>query len=224
MRWAFWRREQEGSEGRRPSNRPADDAAADPAAELRVRARRRLVGAAILLLAAVIVVPMLLDSTPRPVPESVRITVATDTAPPPRAEPAPSEEARGEPAPPPTQDTPPAVPPAGTSAPPATAAVKAPAAAAPAKPGASTPAESRTAAPSGERFALQVAALSSAPAARDLAAQLKKAGFAAYTEAVSTASGTRHRVRVGPFASRDEAQRALERLRASGRSASLVAA
>lgn len=42
---------------------------------MRVRARRRLAGAVALVLAAVIVLPMLLDSEPKPIPASVQITV-----------------------------------------------------------------------------------------------------------------------------------------------------
>ena len=41
------------------------------AADLRVRARRRLAGAVALVLAAVVVLPMLLDSEPAPVSKSL---------------------------------------------------------------------------------------------------------------------------------------------------------
>src|SRR4029450_6011157 len=43
--------------------------------ELRRRARRRLVGAIVLALAAAVIVPMLLDSDPRPLGEAVSIKI-----------------------------------------------------------------------------------------------------------------------------------------------------
>jgi len=69
---------------------------------------------------------------------------------------------------------------------------------------------------------VQVAALSSAAAAKELAARLKKGGFGAYVEAVSTADNTLHRVRVGPFDSREEAQRTAEKVKAAGHKATVV--
>ena len=56
----------------------------------------------------------------------------------------------------------------------------------------------------------------------ELAARLKKGGFGAYVEAVSTVDNTLHRVRVGPFDSRDEAQRTAEKVRAAGHKATVV--
>jgi DedD protein len=210
MPWPFSRREPESADrdagegdGRRGGTR-------DPAAELRSQTRRRLIGAAALLLAAVIVLPMLLDTTPRPVREDVAITVAS---PPPVPKPADNaataEEKVGEPAPirsePPATAEPP-MPASSAPLPPP------PAAAPPSSPG--KPAVAAASAP--DRFAVQVAALSSAAAAKELLARLKKSGFSAYVEAVSTGETTLHRVRIGPFASREEAQRAADKARAAG--------
>jgi DedD protein len=72
------------------------------------------------------------------------------------------------------------------------------------------------------RILLQAAALSTDTAAQDLSDRLRKAGFAPFTEKVDTADGVRFRVRVGPYPTRDEAQRAQARLRALGVSATLV--
>ena len=74
------------------------------------------------------------------------------------------------------------------------------------------------------RILLQAAALSTDTAAQDLSERLRKAGFAPFTEKVDTADGVRFRVRVGPYTTRDEAQRAQARLRALGVSATLVLA
>ena len=57
----FSRKEPSGTSGRRSSARTSSEA---QAAELRVRARRRLIGALVLVLTAVIFVPMLFDSPP----------------------------------------------------------------------------------------------------------------------------------------------------------------
>lgn len=57
----FSRNEPSGNTGRRSSARTSSEA---QAAELRVRARRRLIGALVLVLTAVIFVPMLFDSPP----------------------------------------------------------------------------------------------------------------------------------------------------------------
>lgn len=190
--------------------------ARDPAAELRAQTRRRLVGAAALLLAAVIVLPMLLDTAPRPVREDVAITVAS---PPsgvqaPVDRPLPIDEKIAEPAALPTE--PPQVEaPAKMAKPPAAPPPKSaplPAQVAPAN----------AAAQPTEKFAVQVAALSTSAAAKELSARLKSGGFNAYVEAVSTAEGTLHRVRVGPYAGREEAQRAVEKLKAGGHKATVV--
>ena len=78
----FSRKEPAGNGGRRNSARTSSEA---QAAELRVRARRRLIGALVLVLTAVIFVPMLFESPPdeeMPVP-----VVLPDTIPPMPAEP-----------------------------------------------------------------------------------------------------------------------------------------
>ena len=75
----------------------------------------------------------------------------------------------------------------------------------------------------GGHIQVQVAALGSETAAEELSTRLRGAGFAPYTERVETRDGQRYRVRVGPFASRDDAERARARLRAIGVNGNLVA-
>jgi DedD protein len=217
MPWPFSRSEPESADrdagdgdGRRPDAR-------DPAAELRSRTRRRLIGAAALLLAAVVVLPMFLDTTPRPVREDVTITVANPPPPVPKpADSAPAADEKGaEPLPIRAEPAPAAELPTTTAAVPAPQTTPAVPPATPARPPAATE-------PPAEKFAVQVAALSNAAAAKELAARLKKAGFSTYVEAVSTAGSTLHRVRVGPFASREEAQRAAEKVKAAGNKATVV--
>ncbi len=54
------------------------------------------------------------------------------------------------------------------------------------------------------KFVLQVAALASQEKVNELQGKLSEAGFKSYTQKVPTASGDRIRVRIGPFASKDE--------------------
>ncbi len=66
---------------------------------------------------------------------------------------------------------------------------------------------------SGKGFAVQIAAFSIADKAKNLRDQLNASGLKAYTEPLSTPQGLRTRVRLGPFASREAAERARQRLR-----------
>jgi DedD protein len=72
------------------------------------------------------------------------------------------------------------------------------------------------------RIQVQVAALGSETAAEELSERLRGAGFTPFTERIDTRDGLRYRVRVGPFSSRDDAERARARLRALGVGANLV--
>jgi len=69
------------------------------------------------------------------------------------------------------------------------------------------------------RFVLQVGAFSDAAAAHDAQLKAEKLGLKTFTQVVSTPGGSRIRVRVGPFASRDEADTALAKARSGGLSA-----
>lgn len=68
----------------------------------------------------------------------------------------------------------------------------------------------------GARFIVQVGAFAEARAAQDMRARVEKLGLKTYTQAVETPEGKRIRVRVGPFASREEADRAAAKLRGGG--------
>lgn len=63
---------------------------------------------------------------------------------------------------------------------------------------------------------LQVGAFADAGAARETRLKVEKLGLKTYTQVAETASGSRIRVRVGPFASRDEADKALAKARSAG--------
>jgi DedD protein len=236
MALAFWRRNSKADDAAPPRasrSAPADDdAGRDPTATLRARARRRLIGAAALLLVVVIVVPMVLDPEPRNVPDNIPIDI-------------PGEKTKFSPRlalPPVTESVPPSPPP---DAAPATAApAPPPAAAAPTSDSAKKDArpavdsageeqraraalegksvEALPAAVKGGKFAVQAAATSTETAARELSERLRKAGLSPYTERIETAEGPRFRVRIGPYAAREEADKVRTRLKSLGIAANVV--
>src|SRR5260370_27705846 len=91
MKWAFWRRRKPratdpGRTDARLSG--SEEAAADEAsgrtgqaARLRARMRRRLIGAAALLLGTAVVVPMMLDRAPPPLPDNIPIDIPSERVP-----------------------------------------------------------------------------------------------------------------------------------------------
>jgi DedD protein len=190
---------------------------------LRRRGRRRLVGAIALVLLAVIVLPWIFDPQPRQAPPvSVRIPGEDEKPFVPKNVPKP-------PAPATTSEKPAPAPqveksaPSGEPAAPATPKAEAkPVEKAAAK---SAPAAAPQASASAERMRAE-AALANAPqyyvpvgAYADPAAviaKLKGAKLAYFTEPVATAKGTVTRVRAGPYASREAAEKAQKQLKSLG--------
>jgi DedD protein len=234
MKWAFWRRRKPrvsgpGRTDARPGTGSEDDAAADgvaarmgQAAQMRVRMRRRLIGAAALLLGTAVVVPMMLDPAPRPLPDNIPIDIPSERTPfsPRLSLPAetPGPDAAGAPA---GKD--------GTGARAASQGaaemVDEPPASAPGgeAPGASAgkPSEARSAK---EGWYVQAAALSSEAAARQLSERLSKAGMTPFVERTASGGNTLYRVRLGPFASREAAAKARRHLRSMSVESNVVRA
>ena len=69
------------------------------------------------------------------------------------------------------------------------------------------------------RFVVQVGAFADAGAARETRLRAEKLGLKTYTQIASTAAGDRIRVRVGPFGTRDEADKAMAKAKGAGLSA-----
>lgn len=216
--------------------------------ELKKRSRRRLVGAAALTLAAAVILPMVMDQEPQRIAQDIQVVIPdrdadgalarpsanhagtpadNDITPPPEDEPpAPSVPATPALNVAPDAAEPPraAVPEAGGPPPPAKPQ---PVPAAPAKPAAREDEAARVRALLGgaqsdaakavreETLVVQVGAFGEPATAAALVRELKGKGFPAYTEK----AGAVTRVRVGPFASRAEAEKAAERLLAAGRKA-----
>ncbi|MEZ5662360.1 MAG: SPOR domain-containing protein [Burkholderiaceae bacterium] len=222
---------------------------APPSIEVvRRRARHRLIGASVLVLAAVVGFSLLFDTQPRPISVDIPIEIPTRAATtqvPPASRPTSQAETPG-----------PAAAPAPAPAPAASAAVKpqealddreevvsepAPAPAppppeprstaktAPAAPersddgsraqslldGKSPAADTAaTAAAPGERTVVQVGAFADKARAQEVRYRLERAGLKTYTHVANTPEGRRIRVRIGPFDSRQEAEKAAERVKA----------
>lgn len=71
-----------------------------------------------------------------------------------------------------------------------------------------------TAAPG--RYVVQVGAYAEEKSAREARLKVERLGLKTYTQVVDTGSGKRIRVRVGPYPSRDEADRAAGKLKSAG--------
>jgi DedD protein len=82
--------------------------------------------------------------------------------------------------------------------------------------------EGKPAAAEGGRFVVQVGAFSEAGAARETRLKVEKLGLKTYTQVVETDAGKRIRVRVGPFGSRDEADKAASKIKAAGLSSAVL--
>ncbi|MBU9650068.1 SPOR domain-containing protein [Burkholderia multivorans] len=225
----------------RRTERPESDALLlDPTLPEKQRARRRLVGAIALVVAAVIVLPMVLDSHPKPVTDDIAIDIPNRLAHQPAAsrdddaadvqagvahdEPPASEAVAAAPAPAPKAAAKPAPKPDTT----ATASVTPPKAAAPAAPkpapvasaeaaGADTSDASSPSSPAGARFAVQLGSFKDDATARSWATKLKSAGVPAYVERRKQADGsTATLLRAGPFADRAAASAAIAKVREAG--------
>lgn len=187
--------------------------------QLRKRARRRLVGAIALVLIVVVFVPMFLENEPKPLSQDVAIHIPQltenedgDEAPAstlrftPAEAPEPGQTGSGSAAPEPEpgpSETPAEVPVAQQEQAAQTKPIALPTTEPKPKPVAAK-----------EEFVVQLGAFSDAANAARLAAKVRASRFDAYTEVVTTPSGKRTRVRVGPFDSRAEAEQARDRLKA----------
>lgn len=227
----------------RRSARVPEDEPMDPMLPEKKRARRRLIGATALVLAAVIGLPMIFDSEPRPISQDINIQIPPrDKAPAMNASPMPL---------PPTQATQPEAPPPEAQKPEAPKAAADAAPSVPSVPSASDakpePRQPSSAALAGEkaatvavgekrvdslvdkpsaapadaaksadknkgRFIVQVAAVSNKAKVDELLQKLKRGGIEGYWQKITTKEGDRFRVRVGPFSSRDEAEKMSKRI------------
>ena len=85
------------------------------------------------------------------------------------------------------------------------------------------PARPSDAAANGGRFVVQVGAFLDDAKVRDTRAKVEKLGMKTYTQPVDTPTGKRIRVRVGPYATKAEAEKFAARLKADGLQAVVLA-
>ena len=69
---------------------------------------------------------------------------------------------------------------------------------------------------------MQVGAFSEDAAAREARSKVEKLGLKTYTQVVDTPAGKRIRVRVGPFASKGEADSAAGKIRSAGLPSAII--
>ena len=189
-------------------------AISDEELQLKRRARRRLIGAIVLVIAIIVVLPMVLDSEPGPVSQDITVRIpspdsealTTQGAPLPAPKVPGSKAAR-----PQAEDKTAAAPEVPGEKP--KPAVK-PQTAKPAKAPAKTAKRATQAA--GGQFVVQVIALADAEKAQRMQQQIAAAGIKSYTEIVKTVKGDVTRVRVGPFATREAAEKARDQLKSLG--------
>lgn len=74
----------------------------------------------------------------------------------------------------------------------------------------------------GTRYVVQIGAFSDVPAAREVRLKAERAGVKTYTQEVTVNGGKKIRVRVGPYASKAEADKAVDTLRKAGMSSALL--
>ena len=193
---------------------------------LRRRARQRLIGAAVLVVLAVAGFPLVFDTQPRPVPSDLAIDIPSKAKQASEVPPAPLSAHSGAAA----QDE-------GSAAPvephdpkqsltekeelvsndaKSTLAVPAPVAKPPAgqvdpvKPEAVSNANKAT---TEARYVVQVGSYGEDAKVREVRAKLEKAGLKTYVQVIETKEGKRTRVRLVPFATKDEADKAAEKVK-----------
>lgn len=200
--------------------------------ELKKRARRRLVGAAALALLAVIVLPMVMDQEPRPLNQDVQIQIPrqegdnftakpidnrTESVPPVQSNP----DTPAEPESATVEASSSGQAPAARSAAPKAEPAKAPPKAEPAK---SEPPKTPAPKDDGDRaeailggqvkggYVVQLGAYKDSANVASLRKRLNGEGFPIYTEVIADKT----RVRVGPYPTREAAEKAANRLRTLG--------
>ena len=230
----------------------------------RTQARRRLVGALVLLVIGVLGFPVLFETQPRPLPIDTPMEVAhreatvtgsvvpeTPVAPGPRERSSPlppdagTEESQPASAPvsAPVSAPSPVPVPVPASAPAAAKPVAASSAAPPVVPAAAAVAvavpkpaavlapvtkPANAAAPpepaaSTARWVVQAGAYSEAGKLRDARAKIEQLGLKTYTQVIDSDKGSRTRVRVGPYASKAEAEATAAKVKKTGLPAAVIA-
>jgi len=207
------------------SNSPAESVDA-----MRRRARHRLIGASVLVVLGVVGFPLLFDTQPRPVSVDIAVNIPdrttakplVDTSTPKPLSAAAGLDAKEEV----VSDTKPKAevkPEVAVAAAAAVAAVVPKAETKPepakvdtkpaAKPEVKSDAKPSDSKDTGSRFVVQAGTFSDEGKLREVRSKLEKAGITTYTQVIEGKEGRRVRVRVGPFTSRDEADKVARKIK-----------
>ena len=213
---------------------PAPGDAAQVVEVARTRARRRLLGAVLLLGVGIIAFPLLFETQPRPIPVDIAIEIPRKEGAAPLAAPAPRPGTAVAPAAPVASKPAPAAPVITESkadagkevAASVDAAIKrepAPKAVPPSAPAiVAAAAEAKSPVEAAGRFVVQVGAFADNNLAREARAKVEALGLKTYVQSVDTDNGKRIRVRLGPFSSRDDAEKAAAKVKAAGLAAAVL--
>ncbi|MFO0123797.1 MAG: SPOR domain-containing protein [Inhella sp.] len=203
--------------------------AAEHIQRLRQQARHRLIGAAVLVGVGIVAFPLVFETQPRPVPMDLPIVIPSQDRAGPLADvparvsevpaslpaaaraeaPAPAPVSVPEPAEEVPESTPaPAA--ARLSAQPAVAPTVAPAPA----PARQAPSPAKAESPG--RYVVQVGAFADQKSAQDARQRLERKGLRTYTQVAKTGEGDRIRVRLGPFDTKADADKAAAAAQAVG--------
>jgi DedD protein len=178
------------------------------ASEIRRRGRRRLIGAIVLVILAVVFIPMILDSEPRPKQNDMPLEIPAKD----KVAPLPPPTRASEPAPAPAPAPAPTPAPAQTSAPiPSKTVTPAEAGAQKPKAEAASSPKAEASAPKLEGFAVQVGAFKDEAKLNQAREKLMAAKIPHFVER----RGDLNRLRAGPFATREAAEKALATLKAA---------
>jgi len=203
---------------------------------MRRRARHRLIGASVLVVLGVVGFPVLFDTQPRPVSVDIAVDIPdratakplVDTSKQKPLSAAAGLDAKEEVVPDAKPEIKPEVAVATAAAAAAVVAkteskpepikadVKAPAkpeVAADVKPEAKPAAKPADSKDTGARFVVQAGTFSDDGKLREVRSKLEKAGVNTYTQVIEGKDGRRVRVRVGPFTSRDEADKVARKIK-----------
>lgn len=224
------------------SKEPANASTSTLSAEqLRRKAKFQLLGSAVLVALGVVVFAVLLDTPPRPNTNEVSVLIPARDSLPPLALPSSAPMAATDPPAGATTASGVGTASAAVSSPPtpsASAGVQAaanppapatPSAAASSAKSATTPTKAvepalaaASSAPAAARYVVQVGAFTDPQKIRDLRAKLERVGLKSYAQAVQTSEGQRTRVRVGPFATKAEAEKAAAKIKSLDLPAALL--
>ena len=214
---------------------PSDAQTTEPVEVMRKRARHRLMGAVVLVLTAVVVFPLLVDKQPRPVAVDIPIEIPDKN----KVRPLETEvaEAQKDSAQKDSEKTAPVAPETSSPSVPAVSAAPAPSEATAAAPVAKaeevlTTPESKVkdaaraeallagkepankdAPANGERYIVQFGAYAENDKAQEARRKVESTGLKTYTHVIETKEGRRIRARVGPFASKAEAEQAADKIK-----------